>query len=249
MRILAIGDIHGCLRALITLLKAVQPRPEDLIITLGDYVDRGPDSFGVIEHLLALRQTHQLIALRGNHEEMMMAARDVPKSLPNWLMCGGRQALASYATDGGPGSVDDIPESHWDFLENGCRDWHETATHLFAHGAVYPDLAMREQPGYILRWETVYSTVAHCSGKTLICGHTQQRNGLPLDLGHAICIDTWAYGKGWLTCLDVINRHVWQAKESGSQREFRLAERSEPSSNQEASGEPQPPDGPAQSEG
>ena len=75
MRVLAIGDIHGCSKALDTILAAVQLRPDDQIITLGDYIDRGPDSMGVIERLLALRRLNQVTCLRGNHEQMMLEAR------------------------------------------------------------------------------------------------------------------------------------------------------------------------------
>jgi serine/threonine protein phosphatase 1 len=227
MRILAIGDIHGSLRALTALLEAVQPRPNDLLITLGDYVDRGPDSRGVIEQLLALHRTGRLIALRGNHEEMMVESRKNPGCFSNWQECGGQQALSSYATDGGPGSLADVPNEHWDFLENVCRDWHETEEHLFAHAAIDANLPMEKQPSYALFWEMVYDVAPHYTGKVLICGHTQQRSGLPLDLGHAICIDTWAYGGGWLTCLDVLSLNVWQANRWGQRREFWLGERVE----------------------
>jgi serine/threonine protein phosphatase 1 len=224
MRILAIGDIHGCSRALATLLGMVNPRPEDLVITLGDYVDRGPDSFGVVEQLRALHRTGRLVALLGNHEEMMLAARQGPDNLTGWLACGGRQALASYSVLGDGGKLVDVPDEHWDFLENGCSDWYETESHLFAHANVNPDMPMDEQPGYMLRWEAIDNSAPHCSGKVLICGHTQQRSGLPLDLGHAVCIDTWAYGSGWLTCLDVKSGRVWQANEAGRQRTFYLDE-------------------------
>src|SRR5580704_11284012 len=81
MRILAIGDIHGCSGALDVLLKAVQPQPDDLLITLGDYVDRGPDSAGVVQRLLQLRETRRVVSLRGNHELMMLAARRDAKQL------------------------------------------------------------------------------------------------------------------------------------------------------------------------
>src|SRR5437868_5447379 len=72
MRYLAIGDIHGHADVLRQLLEFVQPRPEDRIITLGDYVDRGPDSSGVLDQLVALYATGQLIPLRGNHDVMML---------------------------------------------------------------------------------------------------------------------------------------------------------------------------------
>jgi serine/threonine protein phosphatase 1 len=64
MRILAIGDIHGCSRALETLLHAVRPQPEDIVVTLGDYVDRGPDSRGVLERLIGMHADGNLVALR-----------------------------------------------------------------------------------------------------------------------------------------------------------------------------------------
>jgi serine/threonine protein phosphatase 1 len=51
-----------------------------------------------------------------------------------------------------------------------------------------------------------------------VCGHTSQKSGVPLNIGHAICIDTWAYGKGWLTCLDVISGRVWQANQNAEVR-------------------------------
>src|SRR5262245_30617181 len=88
MRFLAIGDIHGCSRALATLLQTVSPQPEDVVITLGDYVDRGPDSMGVIDTLLALRRRCKLIGLRGDNEQMMLKARD-GESVRDWLECGG----------------------------------------------------------------------------------------------------------------------------------------------------------------
>src|SRR4051794_24858439 len=97
MRTLAIGDIHGCLTALDTLLLAVRPQPDDLIVTLGDYVDRGPDSRRVVDRLLHLPPLCQLVALRGNHDQMMLDARAGAEPLRDWLGCGGRETLRSYA--------------------------------------------------------------------------------------------------------------------------------------------------------
>ena len=76
MRTLAIGDIHGCARSLDKLLSVVQPQPEDLIVALGDYVDRGPDSRGVLDRVIALHAAGRLIALRGNHDLMMLHSRE-----------------------------------------------------------------------------------------------------------------------------------------------------------------------------
>ncbi|MGL4552234.1 MAG: metallophosphoesterase, partial [Gemmataceae bacterium] len=72
MRTLAIGDIHGYSATLDALLQAVAPAADDRVVTLGDYVDRGPDSRGVIDRLIALHATGRLIPLFGNHDEMML---------------------------------------------------------------------------------------------------------------------------------------------------------------------------------
>jgi serine/threonine protein phosphatase 1 len=226
MRTLAIGDVHGCSGALRALLNAVQLTDDDLIITLGDYVDRGPDSYGVIDQLLHLRRTGRLIALRGNHEEMMLRARESEERLHDWLDCGGKKTLASYSPLGDAGKLVDVPDEHWDFLENVCTDWHETATHIFVHANVCPTLPMDEQLTLMLHWGVLDRSRSepHYSGKVMVCGHTQQRSGLPLNLGHAVCIDTWAYGEGWLTCLDVYSGRVWQANRAERVRTLWLDE-------------------------
>jgi serine/threonine protein phosphatase 1 len=226
MRTLAIGDIHGCSQALRALLDAVRPGPDDWLVTLGDYVDRGPDSYGVMEQLLALHRAGRLVALRGNHEEMMLRARDGGDDLTFWVACGGKEALASYSPLGDAGKLVDVPDEHWHFIENVCVDWHETPTHIFVHANAYAQVPMDEQPGHMLRWEGIdeFRPEPHYSGKVLVCGHTQQRSGLPLNLGHAVCIDTWPYGAGWLTCLDVTTGRIWQANQAGRLRMLRLDE-------------------------
>ena len=70
-RTIAIGDIHGCLGPFDAILNAISPGASDTVVTVGDYIDRGPDSKGVIERLLELRRVTQLVPLMGNHEEMM----------------------------------------------------------------------------------------------------------------------------------------------------------------------------------
>ena len=83
-RILAIGDIHGCNSALDALLDVVQPIGGDTIVVLGDVVDRGPDTRACIERLLAVSRSVELIHLMGNHEEMMLAARESVPALRYW---------------------------------------------------------------------------------------------------------------------------------------------------------------------
>ena len=117
MRTLAIGDIHGCARALDALLAAVKPRPDDLLVTLGDYVDRGPDSRGVLDRLVSLYATGRLVPLLGNHDLMMLHAREWAEAGSMWLACGGKSTLTSYGLCNGD-SVDlkTVPASHWEFL-------------------------------------------------------------------------------------------------------------------------------------
>jgi len=221
MRTLAIGDIHGCLRALDAILEEADPQADDLLVTLGDYVDRGPDSKRVLDRMLALRQRCRCVTLKGNHDLIMLSARQDQEHFAEWLKCGGKQTLASYrAGEDWKTFADAIPEQHWRFLEDDCVPYLETGTHFFVHANVYPDHALEEQPDYMLYWETLEPSAwrPHQSGKTMICGHSVQRSGRPLVLNQAVCIDTWVYGEGWLTCLEVELETYWQANERGEKR-------------------------------
>ncbi|MGK7922802.1 MAG: metallophosphoesterase family protein [Trichodesmium sp.] len=217
MRILAIGDIHGHSRAFDTLIAAVKPGLKDIIITLGDYVDRGPDSQGVIDRLIALHQTRQLIALRGNHELMMLRSRNSSEYKARWHKSGGKETLASYSKSR-KYQKSNIPDEHWHFLENVCVDWWESEKHFFVHANAAADTSLHQQSEYKLFWEKLDNPIPHFSGKTMVCGHTSQKSGKPLNLGHAICIDTRVYDQGWLTCLDVNSGKVWQANKKGKLR-------------------------------
>lgn len=219
-RILAIGDIHGCLAAFDTLIAALKLRPQDQIVTLGDYVDRGPNSKDVINRLIDLDDRKQLVALRGNHELMMLRARSSKRQTEfyHWLAKGGQETLASYSSKKNTKKLATIPQEHWNFLENICVDWWETASHFFVHANAYSNLPLKQQPERMLFWQKFSNPSPHCSGKIMVCGHTSQKSGQPLNIGHAICIDTWVYGKGWLTCLDVKSGRVWQANQKGQVR-------------------------------
>jgi serine/threonine protein phosphatase 1 len=220
MRTLAIGDIHGCARSLDALLDAVKPCPDDVLVTLGDYVDRGPDSRGVLDRLIPLRAAGRLLPLRGNHDLMMVQARLWEEAAPAWLACGGQTTLASYgATSLKAAELRKVPQAHWDFLEKECVNWYETSSHLFVHASLYPELALGDQPEAVLLWEKLARPVAHISGKILVCGHTRQNSGVPVSWGTTVCIDTGAYVEGgWLTCLEVGEGCYWQANEQGQVR-------------------------------
>lgn len=215
MRILAIGDIHGCSTALNTLLDFVNLHPDDIIVTLGDYVNKGPDSKGVLDCLIALDERGQLVPMRGNHDLMFLWARSLPQPcIDDWL---GSETLASYCPEYPlqAAQITDVPESHWHFLAHTCLNYWQTEHHFFLHATADPDLPLEQQPNENLFWQKFRSPRPHQSGKVMICGHTSQKSGQPVNLGHAICIDTRAYDGGWLTALDVNTGQIWQANQQG----------------------------------
>lgn len=224
MRLLAIGDIHGCLGPLDDLLAWVDPRPNDQLVFLGDYVDRGPDSCGVLNRLIELRQQRRAVCLRGNHEVMMLEAwkggRDDKKM---WLSVGGVQCLGSYGTaPGRTGTFTDVPREHWDFLEHNLLDYFETERFIFVHAGVSHGVDMDEQTDNVLYWEFLGNEMRHRSGKTVIVGHTSQKTGEPKVVPGAVCIDTYCHGGGWLTCLDAETGAYWQVDAMGRKREGQL---------------------------
>ena len=168
--LIAIGDIHGCSTALRILIEAIDPRPEDTIVSLGDYIDWGPNSRGVIDLLIDLSGRCHLVPLLGNHEEMLLDSLDSFSELQFWLRFGGEDTLNSYQYDGGQ---EMIPRDHVQFIK-GCRDYYETVGHIFAHGNYEPDLPIHQVGGAKLRWEFIDPRVQrpHLSGKKVVVGHT-----------------------------------------------------------------------------
>jgi serine/threonine protein phosphatase 1 len=216
-RTIAIGDIHGCALALDALLAAIAPTPEDTIITLGDYVNRGPDSRRVVDRLIALRRECQLVSILGNHDQLFLECLTGHGRMKSvWLRMGGEATLGSYGTKRDMGAV---PRSHVAFFE-GCRRYHETQSHIFAHANYDHRLPMDRQRNELLRWESLRDTIPrpHFSGKTVIVGHSSQKNGEVLDLGYLKCIDTYCHGGGWLTGLDVDSGKLWQFSKHGKPR-------------------------------
>src|ERR1043166_1366013 len=218
MRTLAIGDIHGCNTALVSLLDKVRPLLEDRIVFLGDYIDRGPTSRQVIDTLLELRKSSSPVFLRGNHEVMILDARESFLKNDIWQSYGGLDTLFSYEANYRDDWVSLIPDSHWGFFEDTIR-FFETDTHIFVHACLDPDLNLEDQPDWLLYWEFFDRIRPHKSGKRIVCGHSPQRAGLIKDLGFAACIDTGPAIGGWLTCLDVRSGKYWQANEKGGNRE------------------------------
>lgn len=221
-RTIAIGDIHGCPDAFDALIHALDPGRDDILITLGDYIDRGPNGRGVLDRLLVLAGRCCLVPLLGNHEEALLDALRDTNTLRRWFNLGGAETLRSYGWRPGEprrALADWIPQKHQAFLA-GCRDYYETSTHLFVHAGYVPELALAKQPGLALRWRVTDAATAapHHSGKVAVVGHTPQQSGEILNLGFLICIDTNCARGGWLTALDLGSGQVWQANRSGQLR-------------------------------
>lgn len=215
-RHIAIGDIHGCSTALRTLLQAIAPGPQDTIVTLGDYVDWGPDSRGVIELLIGLSKQCNLVPLLGNHEEMLLESLESDSMMRSWLELGGEETLGAYSYQGGD---DILPKEHVEFIR-GCRIFHETATHIFVHANYDPSKPLDQTERTTLGWKFIDDDQLrmHFSGKTVVVGHTPQTSGLILNRGFLVCIDTDCSRGGWLTALDVRSRLVTQANQDGQIR-------------------------------
>jgi serine/threonine protein phosphatase 1 len=215
-RLFAIGDIHGCAASLRHLLQIVPIQPEDCVVTLGDYINRGPDSKGVIEQMLELQKRCQLIPLMGNHEQMLLRAMESPEAEELWRMVGGNDTLQSY----GVGTIRELPDHHLDFIRS-CRFYHEAERNFFVHARVDPFVPLDAQVEDALLWQHLNEAPPrHISGKNMICGHTPQMDGFPRHYGTAICIDTGAGTGGWVTCLEITPRgyRYWQANEQGKTR-------------------------------
>jgi len=214
-RTIAIGDIHGYAAPLRALLAAIEPRPADTIVAMGDYVDRGPDSRGTLDTLIELGRRCRLAPLLGNHDQLLLQVcegRD--EVFADWLAFGGNTTLASYC-----GRLENVPAEHLDFLR-GCLRYFETPRHFFVHANYLEDKPLAEQPDEVLLWESLRSRQPgpHCSGKTAFVGHTAQKGSVEvLDLGYLVCIDTWVYGEGRLTAVDVESRRQWRGARNGSE--------------------------------
>ncbi len=215
-RTIAIGDIHGCDMALEAILNAIAPAPEDFIITLGDVVDRGPNTRRTIDLLIELSQRCRYLGILGNHEEMMLRVvidREPPHS---WLRHGGVEALDSY---GYCGNLDVIPEAHLNLLKN-FHPYYEGEKHFFVHANYDPKKPLEQQNVEMLRWKKLddYMPGPHFSGKAAVLGHTEDSTGEVFILKHLTCIDTCCYGGQWLTALDVTTGQLWQANQEGRLR-------------------------------
>ncbi len=217
MSIYAIGDIHGCRVALEHLVHNVPLTAEDVLVLLGDYVDRGPDSKGVLDWILEYEGPAKLVVLRGNHEVMMLDARDNTEKFFSWQHFGGEETLLSYNFSDGSDWTTSIPQTHWELLEN-TLPYFESDDQIFVHAGVKPKRALEDQDDRTLYWRKAAKPRPYSKEHVVICGHTTQYDGEPKYLGHTVFIDTYAYGEQWLTCLNTESLEYWQANQLGEVR-------------------------------
>jgi serine/threonine protein phosphatase 1 len=205
-RTIAIGDIHGSSYALESILSAINPEPDDTIITLGDYVNRGMHSKGVLDLLVEFSKQCRLIPILGNHDEMLLKAKSSRSAFRHFLEFGGIETLDSY---GDSGQIGLVPDEHFEFLES-CMPYFETGTHFFTHGNYNPELPLEEQRDRTLRWLSLRDSLPgpHQSGKIAVVGHTPQSE--VLNLGHLICLDTGCVNGGKLTAMEMVSGQIWQ---------------------------------------
>jgi serine/threonine protein phosphatase 1 len=204
-RLLAVGDIHGCLDHLERLIARVRPTAADRVVFLGDFIDRGPDGRGVIEFLIDFgRRFPNSVFLKGNHEAMFLdflAGRDQVLFLYN----GGGTTLESYREEEGIR----IPKAHLDFLE-GLPAFYETGGFIFVHAGLRPGIPLEKQREQDLLWiREEFIASDYEWGKTVVFGHTPLRE--PLLEKNKIGIDTGAVYGYILTCCDVERRHCWNS--------------------------------------
>ncbi len=219
VRVYAIGDIHGrsdLLRILHgRIQKDLEARPvEDCILVyLGDYIDRGPDSKGVIDALIRGApfdaETH---FLKGNHEDAMLTFLEDPGFLRMWRDYGGMETLVSYGVKVPQGRVGDdwidgvheqfsaaLPKTHLAFMHN-LELCHEVGDFFFSHAGVRPGIRIEDQQAADLLWiRDPFLGSKRFHGKLVVHGHTPQEQ--PVIKTNRIGIDTGAYITGALTAI------------------------------------------------
>lgn len=218
MRRFVIGDIHGCAKALDTLIDSIAPTKADEIVFLGDYVDRGPNSRDVINQVIELGKSCRTVTLRGNHEIMLQGVALYGMDDQVWLSNGGNSTVASYG-----GNVSRIPEHHLDFFRS-LRPYYEIEEAIFVHAGYVPELEMRLQDETALYWMHLTDPFPgpHCSGKRVFVGHTPQPGGTVLDIGHLVGIDTYCFGGGFLTAMELASEDIIQVNRQGHVRKTPL---------------------------
>lgn len=196
----AIGDIHGCLQSLNGLLKKLEEHRDGRFVFVGDYIDRGPDSSGVVDRLLEFREKQECVFLRGNHEQMLLDAYFNDR-LDMWLMNGGKSTLSSYGA-----TYDNItvPDDHLEFYKS-TQMYYETEDYFFVHAGLSPAKTIAEsledeQEVQEFLWERSHLNAFETAWeKTIVFGHTPRphpiRKPKMIGIDTGCVYDSLGYGK------------------------------------------------------
>jgi serine/threonine protein phosphatase 1 len=201
-RVLIIGDVHGCLGTLQRLLEKIQWCPDsDRLIFLGDYVDRGEDSRGVIEHVMQISRTGERVdCLMGNHERVLLDFIE-GRDASTFFLNGGTSTLNSYRTFQRGYENALIPEDHILFLRS-LKLWIELDDYYVVHAGLRPGVELESQSQEDLLWirdSFIFSDYPF--RKKIIFGHTPFSS--PLVMENKIGLDTGAVYGNKLTCLEL----------------------------------------------
>ncbi len=199
-KIFAVGDIHGCFDKLRVLMDKIDiDFDRDILVFLGDYIDRGPDSFEVVKYLINLKKRmREIVFLKGNHEEMLEGYLSGSDRL-FFLANGGRQTLESYMNQSRNGLTSPIPHEHLDFFET-LPLYYQTDNYIFVHAGLRNKVPLEMQESHDLLWiRDSFIRSKYDFGKRVIFGHTPFPE--PLIQPNKIGIDTGACYGNKLTCV------------------------------------------------
>ncbi|MGH7822869.1 MAG: metallophosphoesterase family protein [Candidatus Binatia bacterium] len=216
-RLLAVGDIHGCIGELQLLLRTIDPGPGDKIVFLGDYVDRGPNPRAVIDSLIDLRDSKlcETVFLRGNHEDMFLAyLGEHGNHGEAFLYNGGQSTLASYGMRArwrGVEAREKIPPAHLEFLRRLALSELDSPL-LFVHAGISPLVPLAEQQEEDMLWiRDEFVRNRHLLKETVVFGHTPMRDVL-WHIPYKIGLDTGCVYGNKLSCLDFTNATLVQVE-------------------------------------
>ncbi len=217
-----IGDVHGCAAELKTLINKLPLTPKSTVVMVGDYIDRGPDSKGVIDTILTLRKFCNVVALSGNHESMLMdfLADPTSRAAGMFIYNGGGATLASYSS--GDGKYH-IPEDHLRFFDE-LRLSYQTPEFFFVHAGV-PDVPLAELDDELDRDEMLwvrrkFHNSRYDWGKLIVHGHSPVPEVFFGD--RRINVDTGCVFQQALTAVELPSRRVYSVAKSPEQRRVHL---------------------------
>jgi serine/threonine protein phosphatase 1 len=196
-RAYAVGDIHGCLDQLQRLVDRCEQdaaSQKSTFIFLGDYIDRGLDSRGVIKFLMDLQKysPHRIICLRGNHEDLLLRALEGDDAEQHWMTNGADATLNSYRV---PRAID-LPSSHIEWIRF-LPLFHDDGLRFFVHAGIHPDRRLNEQRSRDLLWiREPFLSSCKDFGRFIVHGHTPVKSGRPDLHPNRLNLDTGAvYGR------------------------------------------------------